>query len=326
MVQSHVSYRWTTSQYQRGRRGAGNSDYSQSKSGPVKRATTSTGRSYRRFVESLRRLDPPSCPIEPADLAALAAVPVCGDGSPCRPCAPPHALPHSSTRAPSPSDGRPCRPCSQSPAACSDPSMQIRDPLWPLCPPRVRRSSVAPVEIHGLQPRATVRCRKLSAIQALRNVLPSSCRGERSADETFASEGQATASEVRLEIVRRAQPSARKSADPDRCASGSVAPEQRRNLEQSRADRSARSAPRAAHGSAPPPSHRARRRPRGAPLRWPGVERRQLANAASTASRCSRMPSTAQMFRDRSLVILDRIHEKESAELRRTRRASSRAA
>ena len=45
VVQSHVSYRWTTSQYQRGRaRGAGNPDYSQSKSGPAtQRARADTG-------------------------------------------------------------------------------------------------------------------------------------------------------------------------------------------------------------------------------------------------------------------------------------------
>jgi hypothetical protein len=52
VVQSHVSYRWTTSQYQRGRaRGAGNPDYSQSKSGPAtQRARADTGTTRHRHA------------------------------------------------------------------------------------------------------------------------------------------------------------------------------------------------------------------------------------------------------------------------------------
>jgi hypothetical protein len=65
------------------------------------------------------------------------AAAVCGDGSPSRPCARPHALPRWSTRAPCPSDAPPCRPCSQSRAVCFDPSKQIRDLPWPPLPPRV---------------------------------------------------------------------------------------------------------------------------------------------------------------------------------------------
>ena len=61
------------------------------------------------------------------------------DGSPSRPCGPPHALPRSSTREPCLSDARPCLPCWQSHAACFDPSMQIHDPLWPPRPPRVHQ-------------------------------------------------------------------------------------------------------------------------------------------------------------------------------------------
>jgi integrase len=144
VVQSHVSYRWTTSQYQSGApEGQETSIIAYGPQAPaIGRAPTRhwdvfTASRCRSPMRTVRRRS--RCPLRPTTIRCRPAAVVCGGGSPCRPCAPPRALPRWSTRAPCPSDAPPCRPCSRSRAVCFDPSKQIRDLPWPPLPPRVHQ-------------------------------------------------------------------------------------------------------------------------------------------------------------------------------------------
>ena len=153
VVQSHVSYRWTTSQCQLTRsESARTIDYSQSKTG---RASASPAPEHRAIRERARRktcttargidLDPLTAtnrsiraPARSAHSRPSTRFPnpaACGDGSPSRPFGRLRALPHWSTRAPSPSDARPSHPCWRCRVACFCPSTQNHDLLLPHDPP-----------------------------------------------------------------------------------------------------------------------------------------------------------------------------------------------
>jgi len=139
VVQSHVSYRWTTSQCQSRRLlrrelliiANPKPDRQASRLAPVVvlscrrqpradcRSRSSAPGSRRRF-----RLSSHSRGAAPVPVAS-------GDGWPCRPYGRPHAPLRWSTRARCLSGGQPSRPCSRSRVACSGPSMQSRDLLLP---------------------------------------------------------------------------------------------------------------------------------------------------------------------------------------------------
>jgi hypothetical protein len=158
VVQSHVSYRWTTSQCQLTRsESARTIDYSQSKTGPASASPAPEHRAIReRASERARRktctttrrinLDPLTATnrsIRPSARSAHSRPSTtrfpnpaaCGDGSPSRPFARLRGLPRWSTRAPSPSDAQPYHPYWRCRVACFYPSKQNHDPLLPPDPP-----------------------------------------------------------------------------------------------------------------------------------------------------------------------------------------------
>ena len=128
VVQSHVSYRWTTSQCQSRRLSE------QELSIIAVALTLGKPRAHRRSRRTVRGHSSPAVRCRPNH--SPAAAPACADDWPSRPCGPPRAPRHSSTRAPNLSDAPPCHPYSRSRAACCDPSTQIRDLLWPPGPPK----------------------------------------------------------------------------------------------------------------------------------------------------------------------------------------------
>src|SRR5581483_10954897 len=129
VVQSHVSYRWTTSQY-RPRRARGLESPILAKPQPQRQPPCAAGTAAGSFTSPRRSGSPASRLPRPARLRPTRPA-ASADGWPCRPCAPPRAPVPTSTRAPSPSAAPPCPPCWQSPAALRDPSTRIHDPLWP---------------------------------------------------------------------------------------------------------------------------------------------------------------------------------------------------